>query len=110
MPMPQTDTEGVRVGEREAIYAQKEPNVANERRNENLLGFGGFGPVSRNYDRDEISPLLSLLKRGDPVSRGRGCVTREGELFRNRRRPRVLQFKMPGRPTAARLERAPLPF
>ena len=88
MPMPQTDTEGVRVGEREAIYAQKEPNVANERRNENLLGFGGFGPVGRNYDRDEISPLLSPQKGRPRLSRARLCDARGGTVSESTSSPR----------------------
>ena len=91
-----------RVGEREgreAIYAQKEPNVANDV----TKTYRGLAALCSNYDRDEISPqkepptrLWGRLRDDREKRCGMDCA------------PHVLQFKMPSQPTARK--RAPLPF
>ena len=76
---------------REAIYAQKEPNVANDV----TKTYRGLAALCSNYDRDEISPqkepptrLWGRLRDDREKRCGMDCA------------PHVLQFKMPSQPTA----------
>ena len=95
MPMPQTERRTLAEWEsergREAIYAQKEPNVANDV----TKTYRGLAALCSNYDRDEISPqkepptrLWGRLRDDREKRCGMDCA------------PRVLQFKMPSQPTA----------
>lgn len=75
---------------REAIYAQKEPNVANDV----TKTYRGLAALCSNYDRDEISPqkepptrLWGRLRDDREKRCGMDCA------------PHVLQFKMPNQPT-----------